>query len=459
MSKIAKIVGGILLIAAGVAIIYESSVYNLIDIFNILGIIAVIFGAFLLILAIFEAINPSNTLNNLVKEQNNKNNKKSNNLNSLNNGFNNEINNDFNNSLANDENSNYTYYQDSKNNSSILESNSQDRISLDTSRIANKVRNVSRPKNPKEVLIPREEESNISSKSFRFTPNYERPMKVTRRPQRKNNGAINGQKSRLFTAPVIDKSEEVTRALAENEFIQPIHQETQQRRSVFENPEVITVDHSLDEDYNSVATSNLQDNTGLNTPDNYPINPRQVDNYFSDTELKTAANELDNQKRYNQNELSSINGSHTYESKPKTYIIHADGDITSKDAFDDMAKSTKKQMLIEIPAIRDIDSEFLSKLSSLDVRMIIQEFDLKDISYVLLITSLLEQNIKIRTMAKVNTINLISDDSQALIMSESSFYNGSDVGAVYDDLESISNIRTMFESAWNLAQDLKINNT
>ncbi|WP_225370016.1 hypothetical protein [Methanobrevibacter arboriphilus] len=54
MANIVKIFGGLVLVAAGIIIIYESYVFHLIDIFTIFGIILFIIGTYLLILSLFE---------------------------------------------------------------------------------------------------------------------------------------------------------------------------------------------------------------------------------------------------------------------------------------------------------------------------------------------------------------------------------------------------------------------
>ncbi len=117
----------------------------------------------------------------------------------------------------------------------------------------------------------------------------------------------------------------------------------------------------------------------------------------------------------------------------------------------------KKEMSLKIDSINDIDDDkFLSKLSSLDVRIIIKEFDIKNMSHVLLITSLLEQGVEIKTLPSIDTINLIADESNALIIYNNDFKNDLDVGAVYNDSKSISNIKSMFDKSWKIANDLKI---
>ena len=64
-----------------------------------------------------------------------------------------------------------------------------------------------------------------------------------------------------------------------------------------------------------------------------------------------------------------------------------------------------------------------------------------------LISSLLKQGVHIKTVPKVHTVNLITDDSHAIIISEGQ--NDFEYGAIYDDRTSISNIRSNFEKTWN----------
>ena len=72
-----------------------------------------------------------------------------------------------------------------------------------------------------------------------------------------------------------------------------------------------------------------------------------------------------------------------------------------------------------------------------------------------LISSLLKQGVHIKTVPKVHTVNLITDDSHAIIISEGQ--NDFEYGAIYDDRTSISNIRSNFEKTWNIASNLDEN--
>ena len=72
-----------------------------------------------------------------------------------------------------------------------------------------------------------------------------------------------------------------------------------------------------------------------------------------------------------------------------------------------------------------------------------------------LISSLLKQGVHIKTVPKVHTVNLIIDDSHAMVISEGQ--NDMEYGAIYDHRKSISNIRASFEKTWNIASNLDEN--
>lgn len=406
MANIVKIFGGLVLVAAGIIIIYESYVFHLIDIFTIFGIILFIIGTYLLILSFFERGNVSK-LKDFQKNLNNEskgltldgNLKNKNNIKSKNNSLNKNI--------------KKTGLSDSLGNS--LTNNKLG--SIDTNKIKDKVKNTSKRKNPKSVLKPINPKSNENNKKLRFTPNYEKPMKVTRRPQKKNKKVLMNDKNNHIqpdnenlNTDGMKKSDAIVKALASDDFIRPVHNE-----SSYTN---------LDDNINNDNINEIEDNFNINDNDINKI-PFEDD--------KNSSKFL------------------------RSYVICSKGAMNSKDAFEELAKHAKKEISLKIDSINDIDDDkFLSKLSSLDVRIIIKEFDIKNMSHVLLITSLLEQGVEIKTLPSIDTINLVADESNALIIYNNDSKNDLDVGAVYNDLKSISNIKSMFDKSWKIADDLKI---
>lgn len=128
--------------------------------------------------------------------------------------------------------------------------------------------------------------------------------------------------------------------------------------------------------------------------------------------------------------------------------------IASNDAFEQLAVGVNKEIMLEIPSLNKLSDRFLSHVPTIYSRVIIDEFDLSDISYTVLIASLLKQGVHIKTVPKVHTVNLITDDSHAMIISDGYTTGSSEYGAIYDDRTSISNIRADFEKTWNIASNL-----
>ena len=140
-----------------------------------------------------------------------------------------------------------------------------------------------------------------------------------------------------------------------------------------------------------------------------------------------------------------------------SYVICEKGILTSQEAFEEVAMHSKEEILLEAPTVKDMGERFLSNLSKIKSRVIVQEFDLEDISYVLLLSSLIKKGVEIKTLPNVDSFNLIGDTSHALLISNSIDEADFEYGAVYDDKESVENIKELFESSWKLAYDLDIN--
>lgn len=136
-----------------------------------------------------------------------------------------------------------------------------------------------------------------------------------------------------------------------------------------------------------------------------------------------------------------------------SFVICEKGILTSKDAFEEVATHAKSEILLEASDIRDMGDVFLSALSKVNSRVIIQDFDTDDLPYVLLISSLLKSGIQIKTAPVIDAFNLIGDYSHALIISNDVEENV-EYGAVFDDEEDVKAIKELFETSWNLAKDL-----
>lgn len=249
--------------------------------------------------------------------------------------------------------------------------------------------------NPKAVLnvVPQNEHEVDFDNELTFTPYYGKPVKVNRVPKRRDEEYYVDEVPNIVVEPS-HNSDSIQSALAEEESIpEPVlHTPTKVE------PELPARDIKID----------------INDPESLPV-PKSLN----------------------------------------SYVISKSGVLTSKEAFDDLAVNVHKEIMLEIPSLNDLSDRVLSHVPTIYSRVIINEFDVSDVSYMFLITSLLKQGVHIKTVPKVHAINLITDDSHAMIISEGK--NDMEYGAIYDDRSSISTIRADFEKTWDIASSLDEN--
>ncbi len=377
MGNTIKLVSGFILFVVGILIAYETSVYNLIDILLLVGLFISIIGV-ILIVSYFVDSNADRTTN-MIKEF-----LESKEVNSPSfGGLERKSSNDSGPLKVRKDYDDYGEYNDLDYDELIIEEypdfSSEGYIEE------------SFDENPKAVLnvVNREEKEVDLDKQLVFTPNYGRPLKVTRVPKKRQNEYLSEE-----IPPFVienDKSDEIQKALLEDATPSEPVIATQQ----FVSPEVPEREIKID----------------VNNPESLPV-PKSLN----------------------------------------SYVICNEGLITSQEAFDKLANYVNKEIMLEIPSLNDLSDRFLSHVPSIYSRVIIDEFDISDMSYMFLITSLLKQGVHIKTVPKVHTVNLITDDSHAMIISEGQ--NDFEYGAVYEDRNSISNIRADFEKTWSLAANL-----
>lgn len=373
MGNTIKLVSGFILLVIGVLMAYETTVYNLLDILLIVAILIAIIGAFMIV-SYFVESNANKTANNIKeflesRERNSSFDRK----NSTNEG---PL------KIRHD----YDDFDDVEYEDLVLEDYAESTNNGYYSR--------SLEDNPKEVLktVPRQEKELDLDKKLVFTPNYERPLKVTRSPKKRQSDYFEQETPSIIVEN--DKTEEIERALEEPTPVEKVDEiPTLSAREVTQ-PRDIKID--------------------INDPESLPI-PKSLN----------------------------------------SHIICNDSVITSQEAFDQLAVHINKEIMLEIPSLNVLSDRFLSHVPTSYSRIIINEFDTSDMSYMFLISSLLKQGVHIKTVPNVHTINLITDDSYAMIISEGQ--RDMEYGAIYDDRSSISNIRASFEKTWNIASNLDEN--
>ena len=379
MGNTLKFVSGIILFVIGVVISYEVIAYNLIDVLLMVGFLISIVGI-ILIISYFVDSNAEKT-SKLVKDFLNSADIDTSSINLP--KRNNKSNFDNNGPLImRADNDDYDYGKDIEDSGlwEYYESEQEDSISpkeffetpdIDESKAVLRV-------------VNQEEKEVDFDKELDFTPVYEKPIKVTRKPKKRSTNPI------YTDVPVIDETTDITEEI----------------KRALSQPEV-----------NVESTTQPRDiEIDINNPERLPVPESLKGNVLIGNEL-----------------------------------------IASNDAFEQLAVGVNKEIMLEVPSLNNLSDRFLSHVPTIYSRVIIDEFDLSDISYTVLIASLLKQGVHIKTVPKVHAINLITDDTHAMIISDGYTVGSSEYGAIYDDRTSISNIRADFEKTWDIATNLDEN--
>ena len=376
MGNTIKLVSGFILFVIGVLIAYETTAYNLLDILLLVGLLIAIVGIILMV-SYFVESNADRT-SNMIKDF----------LQS------NEFNAPSMSRLDRKSTSNEGPLHIRRDYNEYDDTNYDELVFDDYQEQTPREYFSSMDENPKAVLnvVPREEKELNLDNQLNFTPNYGKPLKVTRVPKRREEEYYVEDIPEIYVEN--DKSEEIKRALSQEPVIEPvIDTQTEVTPEVAENRDI-----KID----------------INHPESLPV-PKLL----------------------------------------KSYVICDGGLVTSQEAFERLAVNVNKEIMLEIPSLNDLSDRFLSHVPTIYSRVIIDEFDVSDMSYMFLISSLLKQGVHIKTVPKVHSVNLITDDSHAMIISEGQ--NDVEYGAIYDDRTSISNIRSDFEKTWNIASNLDEN--
>ena len=377
-----KFVSGIILFVIGVVISYAVLAYNLIDVLMMVGFLISIVGVILIISYFVDSSAEKTT--NLIKEFLNSSDNRSSSVNFSKR----KSHSDFNNNgplIMRPENDDYDYGKNIDE-SGLWEYYESEDNANKTPKEFFAVPDVDESKAVLRV-VDREEKDLDLDKELNFTPSYEKPIKVTRKPKKRLTPIYEEVPS---VEESVDKTEEIKKALSQEEL----------------EPEVPLTN-----------VSNARDiEIDINNPERLPVPDSLKGNVLLGNDL-----------------------------------------LSSNDAFEHLAVGVNKEIMLEIPSLNNLSDRFLSHVPTIYSRVIIDEFDLSDISYTVLIASLLKQGVHIKTVPKVHTVNLITDDSHAMIISDGYTTGSSEYGAVYDDRASISNIRSDFERTWNIASSLDEN--
>ena len=194
MGNTIKLVSGFILLVVGVLIAYETSVYNLVDILLVVGLIIAVVGI-IMIISYFVESNADRTTNKIKEFLESK-----------------EGNSSFDKRNTGNEGPlkirrDYNDFNDDEYEDLVIEDYDDSTPS--------EYYGSSLEDNPKAVLrvVPREEKEVDLDKQLVFTPNYGRPLKVTRAPKKRQSDYFDEEVPPFVVET--DKSDEIRRALEE----------------------------------------------------------------------------------------------------------------------------------------------------------------------------------------------------------------------------------------------------
>lgn len=139
------------------------------------------------------------------------------------------------------------------------------------------------------------------------------------------------------------------------------------------------------------------------------------------------------------------------EKKPTSKVLFMHKFSNREEAVNECINDAKNMVRLKIPDLQKIDTQYLNKLTNLDTKIIIQEFDKRDMEYNNLLLNLKERGIDIKTCPIVNTVELLVDYNIGLVVATDPVLNN-EIGATYNDKESLDEIYSLFNKFWDKAQ-------
>ena len=303
-------------------------------------------------------------------------------------------------------------------------------------------------KPPKKLHKVEHDNSKFTDKTYQFTPNYERPLKITRKPSKKQ--TIKNKLFNISNIPKSEKSKRIEEELGNNS-----------DKKVISSLYPKNDDTSMEEDLHSDHPHNKVQISGGKSLENTDILTNNNPNKFVNEDLDSQTHSLSSAKDLlgTQEDKEIIIDPNNPESIPipkilKSYVIGPNGRLSTQEAFDDLSAEAKFEVCLITNSLKDLSHKFLKNISHIHTKIIIEEMNLSDLSEALIVSSMINKNIEIRTMPKLNTINLIIDDGYALIVSSSEEFESTQYGAIYTDYDSIDDVKKLFYSTWELAEKI-----
>jgi hypothetical protein len=303
-----------------------------------------------------------------------------------------------------------------------------------------------------------------ASKPFIFTPNYERPSNITRKPVKKH--LKSSKRYKLSKIKPTISINQLSKTLGLEKESSELNKLKRTLKDDNPNSNSSTINnHYPDSPTKIMSTLNRptakkniikcskSKNSGLN--ESIDLNNRAINlNNEKFPKYNDSINEeiLKNMIKY---DLKNKNNNQNFIDKlDEIHIFCEDKSLKFSETLERLSKKAKKEIFIEIPSLKSLSNEVLLILNYLGARIIIEKFDVKDISYSFIISSLLEnKNISIKIIDSVDSIIVVVDNDYALVLSEL-VSSGIGVGAVFTEEKEVNSIKDTFELLWEISKEL-----
>ncbi|MDR1819238.1 MAG: hypothetical protein LBR15_03195 [Methanobrevibacter sp.] len=297
---------------------------------------------------------------------------------------------------------------------------------------------------------------------FVFTPNYERPSTITRRPVKKEVNSPKTQKLSKIkpTIPINQLSKTLGLEKKEDKELIKLHKMLSDDNDLnlkddANQKDIFHSNNSLENILNSPTTKNTNINTNTSTED---IINDGINKHEDNSEPDAKNNDLRNKEIISnliEDEFNHANNEKNFITElNEIEILCGSKNLKFNEILEKLSKEVKKEIDIEIPNLKILSDKILVALKYLNAKIIIEKFDVKDMYYSFIVSSLLEnKNITIRTVDSVDSINIIIDNDYALLVSKP-FNSEIGVGAVFTEEKEVSSVKDAFDLLWKISEKL-----
>ncbi|MDR2873230.1 MAG: hypothetical protein LBV42_00545 [Methanobrevibacter sp.] len=286
------------------------------------------------------------------------------------------------------------------------------------------------------------------SSQYVFTPNYQKPSKIIRKPIKKFSKAVKSSKikpnlsiNQLSKILGIETKEEellrLKRFLAEENNLQK------------EN-----IDDIGDMDFNLNGLDIDLSNSDSDSPDldiNNLIDDLNVENNIQSND---SLDELNNNFSEGNNSLEDENHTKSYFTNfDEIQVLYGDRTLNISKSLEKLVNEGKKEIVIAVPSLNFLSNNLIPQLNNLNSKIIMEKSNTNDISHSLIISSLSKDLSLIRTTELLENIIVVVDNTHALLVSKP-INSAIGVGAVFTKKDEIEPVKHTFDLLWDVSEKI-----